>query len=82
MDIPRYHHEKWDGTGYPYGLKGAEIPLAARVFAIIDVWDALSHNRPYRPAWPQEKILALIQAEKGRHFDPQVVEVFERVLKQ
>jgi PAS domain S-box-containing protein/putative nucleotidyltransferase with HDIG domain len=82
MDIPRYHHEKWDGTGYPYGLKGEEIPLAARVFAVIDVWDALSNDRPYRTAWPQDKIMDLIQAEKGRHFDPKVVEVFESVLKQ
>ena len=70
------HHEKWDGTGYSRGLKGEEIPLAARVFAVIDVWDALTSDRPYRDAWPAEKALDYIREQAGTHFDPQVVEVF------
>ncbi|MEP7359867.1 MAG: HD domain-containing phosphohydrolase, partial [Anaerolineales bacterium] len=72
------HHEKWDGTGYPRGLKGVAIPLAARVFAVVDVWDALRSDRPYRPAWPPEQVLDYIRAQSGTHFDPQVVEVFLR----
>ena len=76
LDIPYYHHERWDGTGYPHGLKGAAIPLAARIFAIVDVWDALSSDRPYREAWPREKIISHIREQSGKHFDPQVVEVF------
>ena len=76
LDIPSCHHEKWDGTGYPHGLKENEIPLAARLFAIVDVWDALTSDRPYRPAWTAEKALAHIQEQSGKHFDPQVVEAF------
>ncbi len=76
LDIPRYHHEKWDGSGYPYGLRGEQIPLAARVFAVVDVWDALVSDRPYRPAWSREKALAYLRQESGRHFDPQVAEAF------
>ncbi len=76
LDIPHYHREKWDGTGYPRGLKGKEIPLAARIFAIIDVWDALTSDRPYRAAWSKEKALQHIGDEAGRHFDPQVVQAF------
>lgn len=76
LDIPYYHHEKWDGTGYPRGLKGELIPLAARIFAVVDVWDALTSDRPYRPAWEEAKALAHIRAESGKHFDPQVVEPF------
>ncbi len=76
LDIPYCHHEKWDGSGYPRGLKGEEIPLAARVFAIIDVWDALTSDRPYRKAWTHKKALAHIQRQSGTHFDPQVVETF------
>jgi HD-GYP domain-containing protein (c-di-GMP phosphodiesterase class II) len=76
LDIPYCHHEKWDGTGYPRGLKGEEIPLAARIFAVVDVWDALTSDRPYRPAWPKEKTLVHIKAGSGSHFDPQVVEAF------
>ncbi|HWQ12549.1 MAG TPA: HD domain-containing phosphohydrolase [Roseiflexaceae bacterium] len=74
LDIPYCHHERWDGTGYPRGLAGEAIPLAARIFAVVDVWDALSNDRPYRPAWPRERVLAHIRAESGRHFDPLVVE--------
>lgn len=76
LDIPYCHHEKWDGSGYPQGLKGEEIPLAARIFAVIDVYDALSSKRPYREAWPQDKILNLIKNDAGTHFDPQVVDAF------
>jgi putative two-component system response regulator len=80
LDIPYCHHEKWDGSGYPRGLKGEEIPLAARIFAIIDVWDALTSDRPYRPAWSKEETLKYIQNETGKHFDPYVVELFNRLM--
>jgi len=76
LDIPYCHHEKWDGSGYPRGLKGEEIPLAARVFAVVDVWDALTSDRPYRPAWSQERAREQIRNDAGRHFDPQVVTAF------
>jgi HD-GYP domain-containing protein (c-di-GMP phosphodiesterase class II) len=78
LDIPYYHHEKWDGSGYPNGLKGTLIPLAARIFAVVDVWDALTSDRPYRAAWTKEKTLENIRELSGTHFDPQVVEVFLR----
>lgn len=80
LDIPHYHHEKWNGTGYPDGLKGEEIPLAARIFAIVDVWDALRSDRPYRAGWPEEKALQHIQEQSGTHFDPQVVDAFMRLI--
>lgn len=80
LDIPYAHHEKWDGTGYPRGLTETQIPLAARIFAVVDVWDALTSDRPYRPAWSPEKALAYIRDQAGRHFDPAVVEVFLRDL--
>jgi HD-GYP domain-containing protein (c-di-GMP phosphodiesterase class II) len=76
LHIPHCHHEKWDGSGYPQGLKGDQIPLAARIFAVADVYDALSSDRPYRSAWPAEKVRAHIVALAGRHFDPAVVERF------
>jgi PAS domain S-box-containing protein/putative nucleotidyltransferase with HDIG domain len=76
LDIPYCHHEKWDGTGYPRGLKGEVIPLAARLFAVVDVWDALRSDRPYRKAWPREKTLDHIKSISGTHFDPKVVEYF------
>jgi HD-GYP domain-containing protein (c-di-GMP phosphodiesterase class II) len=76
LDIPYCHHEKWDGTGYPRGLKGEQIPLAARIFAVADVWDALTSDRPYRPAWTEEKTLEYIREQSGQHFDPNVVAVF------
>jgi len=78
LDIPYCHHEKWDGSGYPRGLKGEVIPLPARIFAVVDVWDALRSDRPYRKAWPEEKALEHIQEQAGKHFDPRVVEVFLR----
>ncbi len=76
LDIPYRHHEKWDGTGYPYGLSGTQIPLEARLFTIVDVWDALTTDRPYRKSWPRQKALDYIREESGKHFDPQLVEVF------
>ncbi len=82
LDIPYCHHEKWDGTGYPRGLKGEQIPLAARIFAVVDVWDALSSDRPYRKAWQPEDVLGYIQDQAGKHFDPDVVELFIKVLNQ
>jgi putative nucleotidyltransferase with HDIG domain len=80
LAIPYCHHEKWDGTGYPRGLKGEQIPLAARIFAIADVWDALLSDRPYRKGWPEEKARAYLLEQAGGHFDPQVVEVFFSLL--
>ena len=82
LDIPYCHHEKWDGTGYPRGLKGEQIPLAARIFAVVDVWDALLSARPYREAWPEEKVREYIQEQAGKHFDPQVVEVFLKTIER
>jgi HD-GYP domain-containing protein (c-di-GMP phosphodiesterase class II) len=76
IDIPYCHHEKWDGTGYPRSLKREEIPFAARIFPIIDVWDALTSNRPYRKAMPEEEVRRLIKGDSGKHFDPRVVEAF------
>jgi putative nucleotidyltransferase with HDIG domain len=76
LDIPYYHHEKWDGTGYPMGLKGTQIPLVARIFALVDVWDALGSDRPYRAAWTEEKVREFILASSGTHFDPKVVDIF------
>ena len=76
IDIPYCHHEKWDGTGYPRGLKGEEIPFAARIFPVLDVWDALVSNRPYRKALPQDEVRRYIKADSGKHFDPRVVEAF------
>jgi putative nucleotidyltransferase with HDIG domain len=76
LDIPYCHHERWDGSGYPRGLKGEEIPLAARIFALADVWDALNSDRPYRAAWPRERVLDYIALRNGTHFDPQLVDLF------
>ncbi len=80
LDIPHCHHEKWDGSGYPRRLKGRQIPLAARIFAVVDVFDALTSDRPYRRAWSVQEALDHIQAESGTHFDPEVVDVFMRVI--
>jgi HD-GYP domain-containing protein (c-di-GMP phosphodiesterase class II)/uncharacterized protein YigA (DUF484 family) len=82
LDIPYCHHEKWDGTGYPRGLKGEEIPLAARFFAVVDVWDALRSDRPYRAAWPAAKVCEHLRALSGAHFDPQVVELFLKIIEK
>jgi putative nucleotidyltransferase with HDIG domain len=74
------HHERWDGCGYPQGLKGDEIPLPARLFAIVDHWDALSSDRPYHRAWPREKIICHLKDNSGKCFDPRVVEAFLRIV--
>jgi PAS domain S-box-containing protein/putative nucleotidyltransferase with HDIG domain len=76
LDIPYCHHERWDGTGYPRGLAGEEIPLAARIFAVVDVWDALQSDRPYRDAWPLDKVVDYLKDQSGTHFDPYIVENF------
>lgn len=76
LDIPYCHHERWDGTGYPQGLAREAIPLPARVFAVIDVYDALTSDRPYRKAWSRADALAHIRSGAGTHFDPAVVDVF------
>lgn len=82
LNIPYCHHEKWDGSGYPRSLKGEEIPLEARIFAIVDVYDALTSDRPYRPAWTKEKALEHIRSLSGAHFDPKVVDAFLELLDQ
>lgn len=82
LDIPYGHHEKWDGTGYPRGLKGEQIPLSARLFAVVDVWDALRSDRPYRKAWPEEKVHEHIRSLVGTHFDPKAVELFFQVMSE
>jgi len=76
LDIPYCHHEKWDGTGYPRGLQGEQIPLVARLFSVVDVWDALQSDRPYRKSWPKEEVLEYIRSLSGIHFDPHAVELF------
>lgn len=79
LDIPYCHHEKWDGTGYPRGLKGEQIPFSARMFAVVDVWDALLSDRPYRPAWNEDQVFSFIHEQSGKHFDPQMVEAFMKL---
>jgi HD-GYP domain-containing protein (c-di-GMP phosphodiesterase class II) len=79
LDIPYCHHEKWDGSGYPRGLKAEQIPLSARIFAVVDVWDALRSDRPYRPAWSGEKAKEYIASLSGIQFDPEVLDVFFRM---
>jgi len=76
LDIPYCHHERWDGSGYPRGLRGEQIPLAARIFAVVDVWDALRSDRPYRPGWPEERVRRYLRESAGTLFDPAVVDVF------
>lgn len=76
LEIPLCHHEKWDGTGYPRGLKGDEIPLSARIFAVVDVYDALTNKRAYREAMAPGEIREYLQEQSGRHFDPTIVNMF------
>lgn len=76
IDIPYCHHEKWDGSGYPRNLRGEEIPFAARIFAVVDVWDALTSERPYREPIPPERVRQIIREDSGKHFDPKVVDAF------
>jgi putative nucleotidyltransferase with HDIG domain len=82
LEIPVYHHECWDGSGYPYHLSGKDIPLAARIFAIVDNWDALISDRPYRKAWPEDKVLLYLENESGKRFDPEVVDTFLRFIRK
>ncbi|HEX4840748.1 MAG TPA: HD domain-containing phosphohydrolase, partial [bacterium] len=80
LAVPYAHHEKWDGSGYPQGLRGDQIPLEARIFAVVDVWDALTSDRPYRPAWSRERALTYVREESGKHFDPKVAEAFVNLM--
>ncbi|NTU76181.1 MAG: HD-GYP domain-containing protein, partial [Anaerolineaceae bacterium] len=80
LDIPYCHHEKLDGSGYPRGLTGEQIPIAARIFAVVDVWDAITSDRPYRKAWTKSKALKYIQSQAGKQFDPNVVAAFENLI--
>jgi HD-GYP domain-containing protein (c-di-GMP phosphodiesterase class II) len=82
LDIPLYHHERWDGSGYPYGLKGEQIPLTARLFAVIDVYDALTSDRPYRSAWTRSQAIEYLQEQAGQLFDPQVVAYFLELVNE
>lgn len=81
LEIPHYHHERWDGSGYPEGLKGNDIPLSARIFAVVDVWDALLSNRPYRKAWSNDEVVNYLRDNSGKLFDPEVVETFLSLLE-
>jgi HD-GYP domain-containing protein (c-di-GMP phosphodiesterase class II) len=76
LEIPYSHHERWDGSGYPQGLAGEEIPLEARIFAVVDVWDALQSDRPYRNAWSEEKTIQYLKDQAGKEFDPNIVAEF------
>lgn len=80
LDIPRYHHERWDGSGYPHGLAGEDIPLAARIFAVVDAYDALTSDRPYRLAWSEERALEYLREEAGRLFDPEACRALAKVV--
>jgi response regulator RpfG family c-di-GMP phosphodiesterase len=82
LDIPYCHHEHWDGSGYPRGLKGEQIPLAARIFSVVDNWDALLSDRPYRSAWPVEKVKAHLRKTAGTLLDPRIVEIFLSMIEQ
>ncbi|HTX79063.1 MAG TPA: HD domain-containing phosphohydrolase, partial [Longilinea sp.] len=82
LEIPYCHHERWDGSGYPRHLRGEAIPLTARIFAVVDVWDALTSDRPYRKAWTEEKTLEYITEQSGKQFDPCIVEAFLKFLKE
>jgi PAS domain S-box-containing protein/putative nucleotidyltransferase with HDIG domain len=82
LDIPYCHHEKWDGSGYPRGLRGEEIPLSARIFAVVDVWDALTADRPYRKAWSHDRVIEHLRSESGKYFDPKIVALFLGMLEK
>ena len=81
LEIPLYHHERWDGAGYPNGLHAEQIPLSARIFSVVDNWDALLSDRPYRAAWDRQKVINYLIAESGKKFDPQVVDTFITVVE-
>jgi HD-GYP domain-containing protein (c-di-GMP phosphodiesterase class II) len=80
--IPYGHHERWNGAGYPRGLAGEQIPLAARIFAVVDVWDALSYDRPYRSAWSKEKVIQYLKDQSGIQFDPRILTEFLRLIEE
>jgi putative nucleotidyltransferase with HDIG domain len=82
LSVVRSHHEKWDGSGYPDGLAGETIPLFARIFAVADVWDSLTHARPYKAAWSKEDSRKFIVSQSGIHFDPQVIKIFLEIIKK
>ena len=82
LDIPYCHHEKWDGTGYPRGLKGNEIPLAARIFSVVDVWDAIQSERPYKKGWPRPQAIEYLREQAGKYFDPEVVNIFLSLVEE
>jgi PAS domain S-box-containing protein len=82
LDIPYYHHERWNGNGYPQGLCAEEIPLTARIFSIVDVWDALCSDRPYRSSWPPKKAMTYLRDQAGKAFDPRVVELFLAIISK
>lgn len=82
LEIPYSHHEKWDGTGYPQGLKGEQIPLPARIFAVVDVYDAITSERPYHAAWSEESALEFIRGQSGQHFEPRIVDAFLKLLER
>jgi HD-GYP domain-containing protein (c-di-GMP phosphodiesterase class II) len=82
LDIPISHHERWDGSGYPKGLKGEEIPLAARIFTVVDVWDALCSDRPYRKGSDHKDVINYLKDHSGIFFDPKIVEVFIDLLEK
>ena len=82
LDIPYSHHEHWDGSGYPRGLKAEQIPLAARIFSVVDIWDALLSDRPYRKAWPRDRVIEYLKDIAGTHLDPRVVEIFLRMIAE
>ena len=82
MSIPYFHHEKWDGSGYPQGLRGGEIPIEARIFSVVDVWDAITSDRPYRDAMSPVEASTYIISQSNLHFDPQIVAVFLELLQE
>jgi len=82
LEIPLYHHERWNGSGYPFGLQGEEIPLAARAFAIVDVWDALQSERPYRLPWPRRKVMRYLRVNAGVLFDPYLVHLYDQLWQE
>jgi HD-GYP domain-containing protein (c-di-GMP phosphodiesterase class II) len=82
IELVHHHHERWDGDGYPDRLKGENIPLPARIFAIVDVWDALTSDRPYRKAWTTEKAIDHLKEQAGKHFDPDIVDKFLIVIQR
>jgi HD-GYP domain-containing protein (c-di-GMP phosphodiesterase class II) len=82
LDIPYCHHEHWDGSGYPRGLKGEQIPLSARIFSVVDIWDALLSDRPYRKAWPRQRVIEYLKEISGTYLDPEIAAIFLRMIAE